>query len=185
MKILFGFLNIKYYSHVFILISCTVSFLAWYVYPQFMNYGISRNYVYLGWYLTFLLQIIFYQFLHWNLLHLLFNSYFLYQIWPEVESRMKRDEFMVFFLMNTLFVALSLLALAPNSVTVGISWFAMALLSYLFIDLYSVRHSMAWQLGFWLFLNVLTGFFGNISLVWHVSGAVFWILWWYLKKRIF
>ena len=126
-------------------------------------------------------QIILYQFLHGNILHIFLNSYFLYQAWPEVESRMKRREFLYFFLGNTFFVAASLWFLASGS-TIGISGFCMALLSYLYMDMQSIRHPMANQILTMLVINVGLGLFGNISFVGHAAGAIFGIVWWKIRN---
>ena len=111
------------------------------------------------------------------------NSYFLYQAGPEIESRMSPNQFKVFFLLNTLFVAACLWFLAPESTTIGISGFCMALLSYLWIDLHTTRHPMANQILIMLGINIALGFTGDISLVGHASGAVFGLIWWYFRKR--
>jgi membrane associated rhomboid family serine protease len=90
----------------------------------------------------------------------------------------------MFFLLNTFFVAIALWFLTPSYVvTIGISGFCNALLAYLWIDLHTTRHPMANQLLFWLVVNIIIGFTGNISLVGHASGAVFGLLWWYWGRK--
>ena len=175
----------KFRSHLLILVCVIVSFIAWYGIPSLQWYGMIRTALYRGEYFYFLMQLSFYQFLHVDFLHLLMNSLFLYQMGGDIESRMKKDEFVAFFLGNTLFVALCLLTFNPYDLTMGISGFATAILAYLYIDLRSVNHPISWQLWFWLFLNIAIGLSAHISLVWHASWAVFGILWWYMKKRIF
>jgi membrane associated rhomboid family serine protease len=116
------------------------------------------------------------------MIHIFLNSYFLYQAGPEVESRMDRREFLSFFLGNTLFVALCLWHLS-SGLTIGISGFCMALLSYLYMDLQATRHPMANQVLTMLMINVGLGLFGNISFVGHAAGAVFGVLWWMWRRR--
>jgi rhomboid protease GluP len=130
-----------------------------------------------------MLQLMLFQFLHGGLLHLFLNSYFLYSAGPEVEARMKRREFIEFFLGGTLFVALSLWIFAPYSLTIGISGWCMALLSYLYMDLMGTRHPLANQVLIMLVINILLGLTGNISFVGHLSGAIWGVVWWYWKKR--
>jgi membrane associated rhomboid family serine protease len=110
------------------------------------------------------------------------NSYFLYQAGPEVESRMSRRDFVLFFSSNTLFVATCLWFLAPLSLTIGISGFCMALLSYLYMELARDHHPMANQVLIMLIINIALGFTGNISFVGHASGAVWGFIWWYWKR---
>ena len=113
-------------------------------------------------------QILLYQFLHGDILHIFLNAYFLYQAGPEVESRMTKKEFKLFFLANTLFIALALWFLSRGN-TIGISGFCMALLAYLYMDMRSVRHPMASQILIMLIINVLIGLTGNISFVGHAG----------------
>ena len=116
-------------------------------------------------------SIVSFQFLHGNPLHLAMNSIFLYQAGPEVESRMSRQRFIVFFISATLFISLAL-ALFSSALTIGMSGFCMALLSYLWIDLYTTRHPMANQILAMLVINILIGLSGNISFVGHFFGAI-------------
>lgn len=122
-----------------------------------------------------------FQFLHGNTLHLMMNSLFLYQAWPEIESRMSRTHFIRFFVSSTIFVAIAL-ALFSSGNTIGMSGFCMALLSYLWIDLYTTRHPLANQILIMLALNILLGLSGNISFVGHFFGAVWGLVWWKLFK---
>lgn len=122
-----------------------------------------------------------FQFLHGSTLHLLMNSIFLYQAGPEVESRMSRTRFLQFFVTSTLFVAVAL-ALFSDANTIGMSGFCMALLSYLWIDLYTTRHPMANQILIMLVLNVLLWLSGGISFVGHFFGAVWGLVWWQIFR---
>lgn len=122
-----------------------------------------------------------FQFLHWGPFHLLMNSLFLYQAWPEMESRMSRQNFIRFFIGSTLFVAVALV-LFSNGLTIGMSGFCMALLAYLWIDLYTTRHPMSNQILIMLAFNVGIGLMPGISLVWHLFGAIWGLVWWKFFK---
>jgi membrane associated rhomboid family serine protease len=136
-----------------------------------------------GDYMQSFVQVILFQFLHGNMMHLLANTYFLYTAGPMVESRMSRDRFLWFFMGTTVFLAICLHLFSPWSVTIGISGLCMALLSYLWIDLYTAKHPMANQILIMLALNIGLGFVGNISFVGHFFGAVFGLIWWYFRKK--
>lgn len=82
------------------------------------------------------------------------NSYFLYTAGPEVEVRMSPNRYIWFFVTSTIFVAIALFILQPGALTIGISGFCMALLSYLWIDLYTTRHPMASQILIMLIVNI-------------------------------
>ena len=78
---------------------------------------------------------------------------------------MSRDRYTWFFVSTTLFVAVALLIFAPRSLTIGISGWCMALLSYLWIDLYTTRHPMAPQVLAMLAINIGIGLIPGISLI--------------------
>jgi membrane associated rhomboid family serine protease len=142
-----------YISHALIVVSAIVAIIG-FIFPWLVSYfglhAIGVN----SYTAPFILgQIILYQFLHGSLIHIFLNAYFLYQAGPEVESRMNRSEFISFFLGNTIFVALALWFLSPG-LTIGISGFCMALLSYLYMDLQATRHPMANQVLTMLMINV-------------------------------
>lgn len=179
----FPFYPGEYFSHALILVSIVVAFLG-FSFPEFQMLFWFHRISLGGDGVIFLIgQLFLYQFLHGNMLHLLLNSYFLYQAGPEVESRMSRSRFQLFFLANTFFVAIALWFLAPQSITIGISGFCMALLSYLWIDLYTTRHPMANQILIMLVINIALWLTGNISFVGHFFGAVFGVMWWFLYRK--
>jgi len=100
-----------------------------------------------------------------------------------VESIIGRSKFIVFFLFNALFVGISLLFYA-NGNTIGISGFAMAILSYVFLELKAQRNPEYRSAGVFLLINIAIGFTGNISLVGHLSGAIFGIIFYYLRNEM-
>lgn len=170
-------------SHLLILISVGISLIGFAV-PQVINmYGFHSLFALQGDYLSFFVQLILFQFLHGNMLHLFLNSYFLYVAGPEIESRMTKDRFIAFFIGSTLFTATSLHIFASDALTIGISGFCMALLSYLWIDLRTTHHPMATQIGVMLFINILLWLSGDISFVGHAAGAIWGIIWWQMRKK--
>lgn len=169
----------KYFSHLLIII-CVIIAIVWFISPDFLWYfGLHRLPLIAEAIPYFVWQIIFFQFLHGDILHLLMNGYFLYSAWPEVESRMSRKRFITFFLTSTLFTAIWLYIFASAwSLTIGISGFCMALLSYLWLDLSRIKHPQANQILIMLILNIALGLTGNISFVGHAAGAIWGIIWW-------
>lgn len=171
----------RFFSHFLILLSVIVS-IGGFLMPNMLRFGMSEVFLGFGMYGSFLIQIVLYQFLHGWPLHLLLNSLFLYQAGPELEARMSATKYKLFFVANTFFVAIALLIFSSGN-TVGISGFCMALLSYLWIDLYKTRHPMADQILVMLVINVWIWLSPGISLVGHAAGAVFGLLWWWMKER--
>lgn len=173
----------KYRSHCLIIIMVIV-FLLGFIFPNLLvTFGFHSASLFSHDYIVFLTQLLVFQFLHGDILHLLFNAYFLYVIGPEVEARMSKVQFSLFFLGSTLFVALGLVLLEdPYVVTVGISGFCMALLSYLWVDLKNRNNPEANQIMILLAANIAIWLIPGISMVWHLAGAVFGLLYWYLKK---
>lgn len=178
MQLPFSFDPRRSVSHLFIVICIIVSLVWFSVNGVIEQYGFHRDSINSGDTAGIIAQLVFFQFLHWSLLHLFLNSYFLYSAWPEVESRMSRNRFIQFFVTATIFVAICLYFFASPDVTIGISGFCMALLSYLWIDLHTTRHPLANQILIMLVINILLGLSGNISFVGHAAGAVWWVIWW-------
>ena len=169
-------------SHLLILISVVITIISFLV-PIF-----GRLYGFYGWFwihrdiFDIVSQICLFQFIHWWVFHLLMNSYFLYTAWVEVERRMTQNRYIYFFITTTLFIALWLMLFAPWTITIGISWFCMALLSYLWIDLYTLRNPNANQILIMLILNIAIGLTPGISFAWHFAGAVWWLIWWKFRR---
>lgn len=180
---MFPFYPQKSFSHlliVFCIIIASIGFLV----PWLVSHFGMNNYSFLSRdYITLWVQILLFQFLHGGVLHLFMNCYFLYSAWPEVEARMSRDRYIWFFVTATIFVAIALLVFQPYATTIWISWFCMAILSYLWIDLYTTRHPMAPQILMMLAINIGIGLVPGISLVGHLFGAIWWLIWWALFRN--
>ncbi|MDD2891548.1 MAG: rhomboid family intramembrane serine protease [Candidatus Gracilibacteria bacterium] len=146
-------------------------------------YGMNLFFFNQGLYFEFIIQFLLYQFLHGGILHLLSNSFFIYLFGNQVESILGRNKFILFFLLNTVFVGISLLFFAHGN-TIGISGFAMAILAYIFLELKSQRNPEYRSAGVFLFINIAIGFTGNISLVGHLSGAIFGMVFYYLRNEV-
>ena len=171
----------RYLSHAMLVVMVIVSVIGFSSDRIIQIFGFHFSWLYPEMIPSLISSTVLFQFLHGNLLHLMLNWLFIYQAGPEVEWRMSRQRFIRFFIGSTLFVAVAL-ALFSSGITIGMSWFCMALLSYLWIDLYTTRHPMANQILIMLVLNILLGLSGNISFVGHFFGAMWWLLWWKFFK---
>ncbi len=180
---MFPFFPQKSFSHLLI-VFCIVIASAGFLMPELVSkFWMNGDFFTKGNYLIFGIQVLLFQFLHGNMLHLFMNSYFLYSAGPEVEARMSRDRYTWFFITSTIFVAIALLVFQPLANTIGISGFCMALLAYLWIDLYTTRHPGASQILVMLVINIGIGLVPGISLVGHLFGAIWGLVWWAIFRN--
>lgn len=175
--------EVGFISYILILASGVVSLIVWQN-KWLFQYGFNRSYYSEGKYSEFLKQIWLFQFIHGDILHLVMNSYFLYVAWPILESGLWTLNFLIFFLSTTIVSIFGLYVFAPRSNTIGISGFCMALLSYLWITLYTVGDAEASRIGTLLIINIAFWFMPGISLVWHLTGALWGIAFWFITTSI-
>lgn len=175
----------KYLSHLLICISVVVSIIG-FLNPIFISlYGFHSNAFFTS-LSSFFLQSVLFQFLHGDILHLGMNAYFLYIAWPEVESRMSKNAFLMFFLTTTIAIIIALILFwDPHSLTIGISGFCTALLAYTTADLYKIKHPQFMNFAVMLAINILIGFSGGISFIGHFFWALWWWVWWLYHTKAF
>ena len=172
-----------YISYLLILISVIVSLIVW-KNTSLFRYGFNKTYYSEGNYPEFIKQVGLFQFIHGDILHLVMNSYFLYTAGPILEKALWASNFLIFFLSTTIISVFGLYFFAPKSNTIGISGFCMALLSYLWIVLYSAWDPWASQIWTLLLINIAFGFVPGISFIGHLTGAVWGITFWYITNTI-
>lgn len=170
-------------SYVLIALSILVTLYVWQN-KHLLQYGMNREFLARRDIDSFWKQIFLFQFIHGDVLHIVMNSYFLYSAGPIVEEILGSARFLVFFIASTFFSVATLYYFAPRQNTIGISGFCMALLSYLWILLYTSGNPGSEQIGWLLILNILIGFLPGISLVWHVAWAIWGILFWFLTLNL-
>lgn len=142
-------------------------------------FGMNKYFLNSWNYFNFWLQIILYQFLHGWFLHLISNSIFLYIFGNQVELLIWKKKYITFFLLNTIFVSISLLLFSWWN-TIWISGFGMAILAFIFLVLKKSKHpDYRWAWVF-LILNIWIWFTSNISLVWHLAWAIFGFIFFYI-----
>ena len=146
-----------------------------YAYPALGIYGMN------GWFLgshqygSVAMQVVLYQLLHGGIVHLLGNSLFLYIFGNVLERKLGTDRYLLLFVGNTLFVAASLVLLTDSN-TIGASGFAMAVLAYLGLDMWSRGDREYRAVIIFLLINIAIGLGPTVSLVGHAAGAVFGVL---------
>jgi len=169
-------------SNTLIIISFFLTALT-YIVPSIIAFWMNNAFL-SGWnYIFFLIQILLYQFLHWWILHLLSNSFFMFIFWNQLELAIWKKKFTLFFILNTFFVAFALILFSKWN-TIWISWFAMAILTYIFLLLRKNNHpDYRWA---WLFLiiNILIWVDSNISFVWHLSWAIFGAIFYLISEKL-
>ncbi len=151
--------------------------------PEILVFWINNYFLNLWNYTNLFFQFVFYSFLHGWFFHLIFNSIFLYIFWNKVEELLSKTEFLVFFILTTIFNWVFILIFS-NANTIWISWFCMALLSFYTLKLYEIKDI---EYKWWItaiIVNVLIWFWSQISFIWHLFWAIFWIIYFYMLKAI-
>ncbi len=177
----------KSVSHLLIIICIVISILGFISQQFFYSFALNSAVLMNGDIFQILSQVAMFQFLHGDVIHLLFNIYFLYTFGPEIEARMSKDKFITFFILTTLLVAVAITQFS-SGITIGISGFCMALLAYLAMDLYATRHYAFNNIVIMLIFNIAIGLFAGISFTGHFFGAIAGIIAWFIfskNKNIF
>ena len=134
-----------------------------------------NSFFYLRWdYIHLAIQYLMFEFLHWWFLHFASNSIFILIYWNILEEWLWKRMYLLFFLLNIPIVGSAILFFS-NWNTIWISWFAMAILAFMFAHLrkrWSEDAKWAW---FLLVLNLVIWINSWISFIWHLSWAIYWI----------
>ncbi|GAB0174411.1 MAG: hypothetical protein HHAS10_02900 [Candidatus Altimarinota bacterium] len=169
-------------SYFLIGVSILVTLYVWQN-KTLLMYGMNGDFLKKGDYVSFWKQVLAFQFIHGDVLHIVMNSYFLYSAGPIIEEILGSARYGVFFITSTLFSVAMLFFFASRQNTIGISGFCMSILSYLWILLYSSGSSGTEEIGRLLIINIVIGFLPGISLVGHVAGAIWGILFWIITRN--
>lgn len=151
--------------------------------PNLYNFWITNYFLNENNSFIFLLQILLYQFIHWWFFHFFFNSLFVYIFWNQLEVYIWKIKYLLFFIFNTLFVAFFLMMLS-DWVTIWISGFCMALLTYFTLELFTKWSS---EYKWWvtaIVLNIIIWFDPSISLVGHLFWCIAWFVF-FLWNQLF
>lgn len=171
------------FSNILIMISFITTLLAM-ISPSLYIFGMNNYFLDKWLYHIYILQFFTWNFLHWWVLHLFFNSMFLFYFWNIIEWLIWKQKYIMFFIFVTIFdwVLLSMLNIWN---TVWISWFCMALLSYYILELRS-RNNIEYK--WWItaiIVNIWIWFYPWISLYWHLFWAFAWVIFYLITKEFF
>lgn len=163
-------------SNTLILLSIIFTVLSM-VLPIVPYLGLNSYFFDTGIYHIWIVQIFTSQFLHGGVLHLVFNGIFVYYFWNILEIIIGKKRMLLFFILNAIFVGV-LLTFTTSVTTIGISSFALALLTYYTLVLWK-QWNPEYTGGITaIVLNILIGFVPGISFLGHFFGMLFWLLYW-------
>jgi membrane associated rhomboid family serine protease len=113
-------------------------------------------------------------FMHYGMLHLLFNMYALYILGQMLEPAIGRLRFVLIYLVSMLCGSVGALLLDPNAFTAGASGAVFGLMAAAILVMRNRGiNPMESGLGVWLFLNLAITFtVSNISIGGHIGGLI-------------
>ena len=168
-------------SNLFILISIVFTAI-WYLSSQFITEWWINNFYLKEWnYFHYILQIFSWTFIHGWILHLFMNSIFIYYFWNVVEIILWKTKYIIFFVLFVIFNWI-ILAYLNNSNVIGISWFAMAILTYYTLELKKLNNP---EYKWWItaiIINLAIWLYPWISMLWHFNWVIFWIIFYFLNN---
>lgn len=171
-------------SHGLIFLSLcftALTFLPLWIY----QFGMNDFFFNQGNYFIWFVQMFTSQFLHGGILHLVMNAIFILYFGNVVESIIWWKKYLLFFILNAVFLWV-VITFFSNANTVGISGFALAVITYYTLYLWSLKNP---EYTWWItaiVINILVGLSPGISFLWHFGGMVFGGIYWFLtdnKKR--
>ncbi len=153
--------------------------ISYMIYPAIIEYGMYLSDAPI---LHRTIQFAVYSFLHWGVLHIISNVLFFLFIGRIIEITHGTWYTWWLWIWTTLFVGAILMFFSVYP-TIGWSGFAMALLSVYTMDFYW-RGNPEYKWGLMLIaLNIGIGFYGSISLLGHLAGAIAGFLYWVVVKK--
>ncbi|MCD5380664.1 rhomboid family intramembrane serine protease, partial [Candidatus Gracilibacteria bacterium] len=174
-------------SNIFLFLS-VVATLAATVFSDFniyFNWGVNSYFLEEGNYIHFILQFFTGTFLHGGILHLAMNSIFILYFGNIVEIMLGRKKYITFFLFTVIFIGIGLALFVPYQNTVGISGFALALLTYYTLELWGQKNPEYTGGITAIILNVGIGFYPGISLYGHLFGVIAGVIFYFFHRNFF
>ena len=153
------------------------------LFPELYRFGMNDAFLNRWIYHIFIIQMFTSQFLHGGVMHIAFNSVFVYLFGNQVENLLGTKKYIVFFIFTAIVTWVWLTAVNPGN-TVGISWFCLAVLTYYTLAL--------WQRGnieykWWItaiIVNLAIGFYPGISFAGHAFGCVAGVLFFLITSNL-
>jgi membrane associated rhomboid family serine protease len=171
------------FSNLLIVFSFIITILA-FSYNNLYSFWINNHYFDIWLYHIYIIQFFTGNFLHGNIMHIFFNSMFLYFFGNIVEWLIWRKKMILFFIFCSIFIWV-ILTNITNINTIGISWFCMAIISFYTLELKSKNNP---EYKWWItaiIINIGIGFLPWISLYGHLLGAIAWVLFYLFIKDFF
>ena len=146
-----------------------------FVYNNILIFGMN-DYFFNQWnYLYWIVQMFTSQFLHGSILHLVSNAVFILYFWNVLERTIGKERYISFFVLTAIFIWV-VLTIFSNANTIWISGFALGVLTYYTLILWS-KWNPEYTGGITaIVINIAVWFTPWISFLGHFSGMVFWIL---------
>lgn len=161
---LFATIAVTYYSNL---------------YNFWMNRFFFEQWIYHIWVIQFFIS----QFLHGNFFHFLTNAVFILYFWNILEQYIGTRKILIFFLFTSVFIGIWLtLFHAPS--TVGISGFALAVLSYYTLHLKRIKNPEYSGGITAIILNVILGFAPWVSFLGHILWVIAGVLYFWMIEII-
>lgn len=151
--------------------------------PETQKLWINWYFLYQKDYVNFFFQIIISSFIHNWFMHFFWNSLFLFLFWNSLEIKLWLKKYVWFFIMSLFITICALVWFNPYITTVWISYFCMAILAYMvWIYKFELKtDDYKWWLV-WIIILIIIWYWTNISLVWHLFGALSWFLFYFLNR---
>jgi len=168
-------------SNILIFISFIFTILVHFFYPEIWLLGMNTKFLNEWVYHVYFIQFFTSNFIHGWFFHFIFNSVFIYYFWNQVEFIIWRNKYLLFFILNAIFIGLWLTFFSSWN-TVGISWFALAILTFFTLYLRDKRDP---EYKWWItaiVINILMWFSPQVSLMGHLFWVIFWVVFYYILK---
>lgn len=168
------FHRLQYSVSYFLIFISIIIFGCSILFPEIYMFGINNHFLIQKDYSNIILQLILYNFLHGNILHLFFNILFLYYVGNKLEEIIGKINFIILFISSCIFIAVFIFYFWSGN-TIGISWFLMTITTLYVYFLYkNANNDYKWGLTF-IVIMIVYWLYPGISFLGHISWVLFWL----------
>ena len=153
-----------------------------FIVPSIYRFGMNDIFFNAGMYHYWFLQMFTSQFLHGSIMHLAMNAIFILYFWNVLERIIWKRSMLIFFIGCSVFLWVFLTLLSAGN-TVGISGFALAVLTYYTLILWKQGNPEYTGGLTAIVVNIAIGLSPGISFFGHFWGMIFWAAWWYITQK--